>query len=86
MIRLPNETADFIDCRETAPKAPHMSYRKVILSTPSYHYIYASHGRKVIASPEPTSGSALIFMLNLLELIFKGNYLSIILLCHYQPF
>ncbi|KAF0497163.1 gamma-glutamyltranspeptidase [Gigaspora margarita] len=201
MIRLPNGTSDFIDCRETAPKAarhdmykknhtlsaigglavgvpgeirgmklahekygklpwkrlfepaiklsrygfhipPELairlkSYRKVILSTPSYHDIYAPHGRlltegdivyrlnfsntletiannytefyegdiakslvkeinarggnmtyedfvnykpivrepvigyyrgrKVIAPSEPTSGPALIFMLNLLE-------------------
>ncbi|CAG8683645.1 33758_t:CDS:10, partial [Gigaspora margarita] len=166
MIRLPNGTSDFIDCRETAPKAArHDMYKKnhtlsaigglavgvpgeirgmklahekkVILSTPSYHDIYAPHGRlltegdivyrlnfsntletiannytefyegdiakslvkeinarggnmtyedfvnykpivrepvigyyrgrKVIAPPEPTSGPALIFMLNLLE-------------------
>ncbi|CAG8601174.1 480_t:CDS:10, partial [Dentiscutata heterogama] len=187
MIRLPNGTAEFIDCREVAPQSaradmykknhtwskigglavgvpgelrgmklahekygklpwkrlfepsiklsrdgfpvpPELairlkSYRSVILNTPSYHDIYAPHGklltegnivhrlnfsksleaianninefyeggnmtfedfvnyrpivrepivghyhgRKVITPPEPTSGPALIFMLNLLE-------------------
>ncbi|CAG8576918.1 14039_t:CDS:10 [Cetraspora pellucida] len=90
MIRLPNGTAEFIDCREIAPKSsrPDMykknhtwsaieinaqggnitfedfvDYRPIVREPVIGYY----HGRKIIAPPEPTSGPALIFMLNLLE-------------------